>query len=437
MSIRLPSVDLSTASVGTSGLVHLPEPKVQVGELAHLRLYNESGCGVSIAFSNGHTEAIPAGAWPMFEIEPEVQTYTWTVTYVLPNAAVAILEGVYYFPNEGVPPTPALGNSPIGITGGVTTSSVQTLSNEGNASNTLVIDMGDTGNANLFTLYTDGHSIWKVDQSGVLHQVMKVQVSGNPLQLGQAGDITEVLGQLIVDQAVTLAATSLLTHVLGTLKVDGHIGNNTNPNATIMQTVGIDADTTKGIVMFRHSNTQSANLLELQDELFNVLVAFSAAGILTLGQINGPSAANLILNAVTGQNVTIQVNGSEVFHVDGGGLAFSSKKLFDSSANNLADWSAAGLFLKGNPANQGKFQYQADGTNSDFTISAISKFSGVGNGTFAHGLKVAGAGVTPDIVIPVQNVAGSQTFGYSALGATNVTITTGAGNAWVALAIKL
>jgi hypothetical protein len=393
MSIRLVPIDLTGASVGTTGQVQIPQPKVQVGEVGHLRLYNESGCGITVTFSNGHSEVIPAGAWPMFEVEPEVQTYTWLVNYVLPNAPVAVLESVYYFPYEGVPPTPALGNSPIGITGGVSTSSVQTLSNETNAANTLVIDIGDTGNVNLLTLYTDGHTLWKVDQSGVLHQVLKVQVSGNPLQLGQAGDIIEFLGSLLAPNNVAYQGKDTFGVTQELLKV----GSN---NFTLVKATSVNSE------------------IRFVDQTGNLLAWFNAAG----GGV---------------QNAAFTVTGS--FEVDAGGLNFSSKKLFDGSANNLADWSAlgGGLFLKGNPAVNGKFHYQGNGANDDFSIAAISKFNGTGSGNFSHGLQQFGAAVTPDIIIPVQSVAGSQTMGYNTLNSTTVNIVTGAGNAWVALAIKL
>lgn len=419
MSIRLPAVDLTAASVGSTGQVTLPQPKVQVGEIAHLRLYNESGCGLTVAFSNGHTEAIPAGAWPMFEIEPEVQTYTWTVTYILPNAPVALLEAVYYFPYEGVPPTPALGNSPIGITGGVQTSSVQTLSNEGNAANTLVMDLGDTGNTNLFTLYTDGHNLWKVDQAGVIHQVLKIQVSGNPLQLGQIGDITEVLGNLTVDgtQIVTGDATfngagsSLSTAhdaaISGSLKTNS-IRDNTNGNLALDLSVGTGAVT-----------------------LPQLLTA--------TGQITGAAAQNLILNAVTGKQVEFDVNNAQVGHIDGGGLAFSSKKLFDGSSNNLADWTAAGFFMKGNPLSNGKFQYQADGSHTDWTFSANhggSFTSVVGQTTVTHGLTQFGAAATPDTVLINDTSGGSMTADASSINSTTFVCAAGQAHAATFWAFK-
>lgn len=64
--------------------------------------------------------------------------------------------------------------------------------------------------------------------------------------------------------------------------------------------------------------------------------------------------------------------------------------------------------------------------------SGISFFSGTGSGPFAHGL-----GVIPRMVVPVQDVAGTQTMGFVASTMTNTTVTinTGAGNHWSAIAL--
>ena len=66
------------------------------------------------------------------------------------------------------------------------------------------------------------------------------------------------------------------------------------------------------------------------------------------------------------------------------------------------------------------------------SLSRISLFSGTGTGTFNHGL-----GAVPNFVIPICTAAGStQTMGFSASTSNQVTITTGAGLAWTALAIR-
>lgn len=69
---------------------------------------------------------------------------------------------------------------------------------------TLVIDTGTSSVVDALEIWND-HFIWSVVQSAVAHQVLKGQTSGNPLQIGQSGDITEILGKLTVD------GTSILT----------------------------------------------------------------------------------------------------------------------------------------------------------------------------------------------------------------------------------
>lgn len=65
-------------------------------------------------------------------------------------------------------------------------------------------------------------------------------------------------------------------------------------------------------------------------------------------------------------------------------------------------------------------------------ISGLSEFSGTVTGTYNHNL-----GATPDAVIPMQSVLGSQTMGFDTLGATTVHVTSGSGNAFTALAYQL
>lgn len=94
----------------------------------------------------------------------------------------------------------------------VATSTVGTsiLSNEGNPTNTEVIDIGTNSISRLVDIFND-HFLWSVQQSGVAHQVLKGQTAGNPLQIGQLNDISEVLGALTVDQDVTIVGTQTVT----------------------------------------------------------------------------------------------------------------------------------------------------------------------------------------------------------------------------------
>lgn len=81
------------------------------------------------------------------------------------------------------------------------------VSNENNASGTLVYDSGDTAFNKLVQLFNDGSVLWYVDQSGIKHQVFSINNTGNPLKLGQAGDTTEVVGNIQVDGTFNNALT--------------------------------------------------------------------------------------------------------------------------------------------------------------------------------------------------------------------------------------
>jgi hypothetical protein len=87
-------------------------------------------------------------------------------------------------------------------------STVQTLSNEGGTTGLLVIDIGPLGNNQMLQVYND-HFLWSVVQSGVAHQVLKGNTSGNPLFIGQNGDTSEVLGSLLIDQNETVTGTAV------------------------------------------------------------------------------------------------------------------------------------------------------------------------------------------------------------------------------------
>ena len=74
--------------------------------------------------------------------------------------------------------------------------------NDGNAIGTGLIEATPTGTTQTIYATNDGQLTWKINQSGVLHQVLKTLTAGNPLQIGQAGDNTELLGVLLADQGM-------------------------------------------------------------------------------------------------------------------------------------------------------------------------------------------------------------------------------------------
>jgi hypothetical protein len=208
MSIKLASIDMSQYAVGQSGFIDLNPPKQKAGQSsssavgpAHLRIFNDSGSEISITSDDGSIDDwIPAGAWPVYELDQSTTKINFKVIAILPNPPIQFLLCTYYAPDEKVPESPTLGNSPVGVGGSVSTTG-STLSNEGNTTETLVIDIGQVGNTQLIAVYSDGKIVLKVLQSGVVHTALQINTSGNALQLGQASDTSEALGNFLVDGA--------------------------------------------------------------------------------------------------------------------------------------------------------------------------------------------------------------------------------------------
>ena len=216
MSYQITPIDLSVIAVGKSGQISFNSVRNKIArdplhatEPAHLRLFNESGSTLLIASDDWSIQdTVPAGAWPTYEIGQSVSLINFTVDSVLPNPPIQKLYPVFYAPGEQVPDTPQLGNSPIG--GGVSTTSIQTLSNETSpATPVLVIDIGNTTLSNLINIFNDGTLNWKVLVSGVAHTVFTIERFGNALLLGQVGDTVEVLGGLAVDDMAQIGGRTV------------------------------------------------------------------------------------------------------------------------------------------------------------------------------------------------------------------------------------
>lgn len=205
MSINLPVIDLSTAVVGTSGVIFLGNQGLPSDEsFAKLRLLNESGCGLSIKTqSEGHSLYVAAGGWMVIDIKPGESGINWSVVYTIPAPPVSSLLSTYYYPGEPVDSVLALGNSPVG---GGTTSMGTTLQNVGSPTNTAnVIQVSPAGDANnTATLDNMGNLVL-----GDATNLGSIILNGN-LKLNPA--IVTVSGQ-------TSGTAQLIQFILGEAKV--------------------------------------------------------------------------------------------------------------------------------------------------------------------------------------------------------------------------
>ena len=215
MSQNLPAVNLALASVGSSGplswvgLVSQGSPSLGVrAGRPTLRLFNESGCGLDITFDTGRSDRIPAGAWAVYQLAGE-QSLTWTVTYVLPGAPVALLLAVLYEPGEAVPDTPLLGNSPIGIGGTVNTSTTDAVINDGRPLATQVIEATPSGAAG-------SQMIWRNDGSGVFGGGLCVVTAAGIFTAIPAGAIPlAALQNGVLQSGVIISTAATLASVIG------------------------------------------------------------------------------------------------------------------------------------------------------------------------------------------------------------------------------
>ncbi len=225
MPIPLNQVNLSGASVGTSGKVdftlNVPQYSsahlYQQKQFAHIQVFNDSGSGLLLQFlPSTNSDYLPAGGWRTIVIEPDDTFFTWTVVYTLPNPPVSLLLPVYYTPGEIVPDVGQLGNSPVGIGGSVQTTSIQTLTNDGNAAGTQIIEAKQAGSS--------GSNV-SVDNSG--NVILQQFVSSVLTTIFQT-----IAGAATNASNVKLSDTNHQTEILGTLLADSHI---IIPNATTMQ----------------------------------------------------------------------------------------------------------------------------------------------------------------------------------------------------------
>lgn len=128
--------------------------------------------------------------------------------------------------------------SPILVTGGQAVASQ--IDSELLTLGTNLIKSIVPGPLTTYSITNDGVGVHSVDQSGVLHQVEKYNSSGNPLQLGQSGDTTEVLGSLVVDTALSsLGSNSLGATTLNGLLTVGSSGIKIGPLTLVaLNTIG-------------------------------------------------------------------------------------------------------------------------------------------------------------------------------------------------------
>lgn len=191
-------------------------------------VFNESNIGLTLTFDDGSTQYSPAGIAMIFEQPTPSPNVSWTQKSVLsgstPLSKVTI---ECYQPSEpiiGVYPMNVEHQTFVGNT--VTTSQGSTLSivNDGNASGTQLIESTASGSPGS-NIIAQVQGLIEVLQwaNGSLTQIFKTDPGASSVvKLGNTGLLTEVLGNLQVDQALSTSGKATLNsaEVSNTLKVD-------------------------------------------------------------------------------------------------------------------------------------------------------------------------------------------------------------------------
>lgn len=306
---RLPNVNPSDTTKYPNGIGNLAIGAVNKN--SKILLYNMSPLNIDLDFFDGNTDVIhawEANYWVLSGETPDIEFQIDADSLNVSNPPISRLFMTLYGANEIVPgtyPMSIMHQTTVGNQGGVT-SSVGTLSQETNAAGFETVDIGTSTNNKLIDIFNDGHFIWSVLQGAAAHQIMKGQSAGNPLQLGQAGDIVEMLGKLLIDQVPTATASpptgtgniNIYEMTFGQIKLAVVLATNFQNTSASKFTLALPTAFTNWAIILSGRTTQT-----------EILAGGSSGTVQTLNVVTGLAAgAN---GSISSQTVIFQYNFAE------------------------------------------------------------------------------------------------------------------------------
>jgi hypothetical protein len=243
----------------------------------------ESGFGVK------GNQIQPAGTEYMLHAEIENQG---TIGILPVNNVGATGTGVIGLTIYFISDTPPIGTWPVPIPTQIVQAKVTTVTdliNDGNVAGHVFLESTVAGApGSTWSLTNDGNnSFIAVLIANVVHKLIQLANSGNELKLGESGNITEVLGQLLIDQLLTVASQGI-----------------TVPAAT---------DLVENVPTARKISFQ-VNAVE-QAKVDATGITLPAANKLFSNEHDSLAASNLILNAPTGQQIKAQINATDIVQI--------------------------------------------------------------------------------------------------------------------------
>lgn len=372
-------------------------------------VYNESNISLQFTFQNGYSAYVPAWMAVLFHGPFGNVNVTWEQQTILTGAGQAPLTQVVvevydcHEPIPGTYPAALVRQTNIGNSVPVSTST-SNIVNDGNASGTQVIEATVSGDASSAVVLTNNAA---VTLGNATHNAA-VTLTGNITQTGNQS----------ITGNVTVAGTTSMT--LGTghtvLATGGGAQTHfddakiyTDGNGTLVVTQNLDVNGTTnlaGLSITGNIATSAGNLsVHGTSSLDNGAITTDGSGNLSAASFEPTTTGTKPKISADGSgNINFDVPaGTRIAQVNAGGLDLTTSGTYDITCGQV------------HVTNDFKF-------NNGQTMSKISTFSGTTTGTYNHNL-----GGTPAIVLPMQNVVGSQTMGYDSLTSTQVHITSAAG----------
>ncbi len=265
MSIQVANINLSAATVGQVGQVvsfknMLPPPTIHqqmrpqdhAETVAHLLIFNETGCLLTLSMPESRqTKTVPAGRWVVMPIPP----HETEVDYLVVGVATGLFSNLladYFGPGEPVDDIGVLGNSPIGVSGTVSTSNIQSLKNDGQTPPVSIIESTPSDQGVSAESWNNDASGTEQILSANAQRIVRKNTRGNTgatkaaVQFGDSNDssITTLYGSLQGGQPANVAAiTGAGANSLdgGAITTDGS-GNVTKVGKIFIQKDATSAD---------------------------------------------------------------------------------------------------------------------------------------------------------------------------------------------------
>lgn len=363
----------NTSGTITTGLVN---------RCAVLFLINESPMGLILSFADGSQAVLPPFWARAYKMPVPGGPVNWTQQYNLPLASspLATVQGEGYEPNEvdmsQLSQGPLNRQSNIGNSIPVSTTVSQVV-NDGNPANTVVVEATQSGaiGSNV-TIENDGTVTIKDGTATLTNLIQLVALATTAIILGAVGRDTQVAGNLLFNGKLGMSA----------------IGDTLDATTVATQ---LNIKSTGGDIVLYQGSTEIARITNAG----NLRIKGGQIGVSADGDLIDASGAldTYIKTRTGGGNINFQVpNGSTKVAIGGSGLTLT--------AGNHIQW------------------------GSGDTLGTTHTFTGAATGTYSHGCPSA-----PFIVLPMTQIAGSQTMGFDSVSSTQVHITSAAGQSFKAL----